>query len=200
MLIDLSLSLTDNLPVYPGDPEVRLEPVGTVAADGYALSAIRLGSHSGTHIDAPAHMIDGGDTLGRMSLERFVAPGKLVDGISLHAAQEAGLQPGDAAVVYTGRSEQFAANDYYTNYPVMDAAVADYLVACSVSMVLIDTCSADSAAPYPIHQILLSAGIPIVENIANARRLVGRTFRIIALPLAIDADGAPARVVAEVEA
>lgn len=197
MLIDLSIKIESSTPVYPGDPPIQVEPAGTVATDGYALHALRLGTHSGTHIDAPAHMIEGGATLDTLPLTVFKGRGVLIEGFSLAAVQQAGLQANDIAVFVTGTSDRLYAADYYTDYPAMDEAVARYLVEVGVKLVAIDTCSIDNRDGFPIHHIVLGAGIPIVENLVGLTALRGKQFELIALPLRIDADGAPARVIAE---
>jgi arylformamidase len=198
MLIDLSITIDDQTPVYPGDPHIQLTEAGTIETDGYALHRLTLGTHSGTHIDAPAHMLVGGATLDALPLDVFVGNATLVDGFSMEAVRAAGLNAGDIVVFNTGMSERFDDPAYFTEYPAMDEAVAAYLVSAGVKLVAIDTCSADNVDGFPIHKVLLGAGIPIVENLTNVASLRGKAFRLIALPLRIDTDGAPARVVAEV--
>jgi kynurenine formamidase len=198
MLIDLSMQLDNDTPVYPGDPHIQLSAAGDFADAGYVLHMLTVGTHSGTHIDAPAHMLADGATLGSIPLESFIGRAKVVEGYTLAAAQAADLQSGDIAIFYSGRSEQYTDPTYFTDYPVMDTAVAEYLVEAGVKLVGVDTCSVDITEDFPIHHILLGAGIPLVENLVNIAALRGKECTIMALPLRIDADGAPARVIAEV--
>jgi arylformamidase len=198
MLIDLSIKIDSQTPVYPGDPAIGVEQVAAVAQNGYALHTITLGSHSGTHIDAPAHMIEGGATLEAIDLDTYKGPAKLIEGFSLDAVQAAGLLPGDIALFLTGTSDRFQAVDYFTDYPAMEPTIAMYLIEIGVKMVGLDTCSADNRDDFPVHKLLLGAGIPIIENLTGLSRLRDKQCSLIALPLRLDADAAPARVIAEV--
>ncbi len=81
-LIDLSHPLTTGMPVYPGDPEVTFAPALTVAADGVAVERLDLGSHSGTHLDAPAHSIPGGRTVDRIPLELLWGPARVLRAVA----------------------------------------------------------------------------------------------------------------------
>lgn len=81
-LVDLSHPLTTGMPVYPGDPEVTFAPALTVAADGVAVERLGLGSHSGTHLDAPAHSIPGGRTVDRIPLELLWGPARVLRAVA----------------------------------------------------------------------------------------------------------------------
>lgn len=198
MIIDLSVTLSESTPVYPGDPAPRIRRDTTVTENGYLGHTLTLGTHNGTHIDAPAHMIEGAATLGQISLETFVGPGKLVDGFSLEAVKAAGVEAGDIVLFNTGTYKRFRENDYFTDFPVMPMEVADYLVEAGVKLVGIDTGSADKEDGFPIHKRLLGAGIPIIETLTNLDALQSKRFDVYALPLKSDLDGAPARVIAVV--
>lgn len=199
MLIDLSIALDNTTPAYPGDPTISLSLSATFVNDGYVGHALQMGTHTGTHIDAPAHMIEGGDKLGTIALDRFIGPGKLIEGFSIEAAQAAQLAAGDIALFYTGTSDRLHEAGYFTDYPAMDATLAEYLIDKGVRLVGVDTCSIDNSEGFPIHKKLLGAGIPLVENLTNLTSLRGAAFRVYALPLKLDDDGAPARVIAEVQ-
>lgn len=196
MIIDLSVPLNPQTPVYPGDPAICIQQDSTVLDDGYLGHTITLGTHNGTHIDAPAHMLDGAGTLGSLPLDTFVGPGKLVEGFTLEAVQAAGLRTGDIALFNSGTYEQFGSSTYFTDYPVMLMEVADYLVEAGVKLIGIDTGSIDNQDDFPLHKRLLGAGIPIIETLTNLHALRGVQFNVYALPLKFDLDGAPARVIA----
>ena len=198
MIVDLSIPIRQNMPVYPGDPEVIVELADTFEQSGYEGHNVTIGTHAGTHIDAPLHMIEGGDDLSAFPLETFVGRGKLVEGFSLEALQAAGVQAGDIVLFRSGASVRFEEESYFTDYPVLDAATVEALVAAKVKLVGIDTCSADNEEGFPNHKALLGAGIPIIENVTNLQVLQDKQFRVYALPLSLAQDAAPARVVAEV--
>ncbi|PIJ48025.1 hypothetical protein BMH30_05900, partial [Leucobacter sp. OLES1] len=78
MLVDLSHPIETGMPVFPGDPEVRIEPALAVPEDGVAVARLDLGSHAGTHIDAPAHSIVGGATVDELPLEWLVGDARVL--------------------------------------------------------------------------------------------------------------------------
>jgi kynurenine formamidase len=196
MIIDLSVELNENTPAYPGDPKIGLRQSAAYTSEGYLGHSIELGTHTGTHIDAPAHMIEGGPTLGGLSLETFTGVGKLVKGFSKEAIDAAGISAGDSVLFDTGTSERYYDPSYFTDYPVMTEGIADYLVEKGAKMVGVDTCSVDDAEGFPVHKKLLAAGIPIIENLTNLAALQGKTFQLVAMPLKVNLDGAPIRAFA----
>ncbi len=200
-LIDLSVKLNEATPVYPGDPATKIEPAGVLEKDGYADHYISMGTHVGTHIDAPAHMISGGLTLDKLHIEQFVGPGKYIavaNSFVLETVKQANLQAGDIVLFHTGMSDKYYDPVYFEDYPAMSEEIAKYLVDRKVRMVGVDTCSVDNIDGFPIHKILLGAGVLIIENLTNLGELSGKEFKVYALPLKLDIDGSPARVIAEV--
>ncbi len=201
MIIDLTVRLNAETPGFPGDPSIEIKQAASIDNDGYLGHSVQLGTHTGTHIDAPAHMVEGGKTLDKISPETFIGRGRYVlvkDNVfSLEQLQQADIQPGDIVLFNTEMSYKFYEPAYFTDYPVMSEEVAQFLVEKQVKMVGLDTCSADKEAPFPIHKILLGAGIPIIETLTNLEQVHDAEFRVIALPIKLDLDGAPARVVAE---
>lgn len=202
MIIDLSVPLNDQTPVYPGDPKPEIAIAATVQADGCMLHSVKLGTHTGTHIDAPAHMIEGAPTLGQLPIGTFGGTATVVEGFSVAALEAAGVESGDIVLFHTGASDRFHEGWYFTGHPVMSDEVADWLVAKHVKLVGLDTPSADNAEGFPIHKKLLGAGIPIIETLRISKEdlaiMRDRWFDLYALPLKLDLDGAPARVVAVV--
>lgn len=196
MIHDLSVPLSIQTPVYPGDPALEVQRDTTVAEDGYLGHTLKLGTHNGTHIDAPIHMIEDAASLGQLPLETFVGPGKLVDGYTLEAAQSANLQAGDITLFNSGTYKRFNDGTYFTDFPVLPHDTVDYLIKVGVKMVGIDTGSADIEGHFPVHKALLGAGIPIIETLTNLDELRDELFMVYALPLKFDLDGSPARVIA----
>jgi len=87
---------------------------------------------------------------------------------------------------------------YFEDYPAMPVEIANYLVGKKVKMVGVDACSVDNKDGFPIHKILLSGNVLIIENLTNLSKLAGKNFKAYALPINLQIDGAPARVIAEV--
>jgi arylformamidase len=87
---------------------------------------------------------------------------------------------------------------YFEDYPAMSEEVAKYLVEAKIKMVGVDTCSVDNQDGFPVHKILLAGNVLIIENLTNLTQLTGKDFKVYALPLNLQIDGSPARVIAEV--
>jgi arylformamidase len=200
MIIDLSVAVNSDTPVYPGDPPLKIEPAGVYAKDGYTDHMLTLGTHTGTHIDAPAHMIDNGKTLDKFPADHFVGAGKLVEGFHLDKLKRANIEEGDIVLFRTGLSDKFYDEEYWEIREAMSEEIAEYLVNAKVKMVGMDTGGADTKGSdgHPIHKILLGGDVLIIENLTNLDKLSGKTFKIYALPIKLDIDGSPARVIAEI--
>ena len=201
MYIDLSVALNAQTPVYPGDPAIKVEPAGILDRDGWNDHTVSFGTHIGTHIDAPLHMIAGGKTLNQMPIEQFIGRGRLVavdEEFSFERVRQADIQEGDIVLFHTGLSERYYEPVYFEAYPAMSTEIAHYLVERKVKMVGVDAGSVDNANGFPIHKILLAGGVLIIENLANLHKLTDKVFTVYALPIKLDLDGAPARVVAHV--
>jgi arylformamidase len=200
MLYDLTQMLNEDTPVYPRDPKVKIEAVGTIAKDGFCDHLLSMGTHNGTHVDAPAHMIDGGKQLKDYPIERFVVAAVCIDtrsGFVADAIAQAISKPGMAVLFYTGASDYFTEERYWHEYPVLDKVTMKVLIDKMVSIVGVDTGSFDNAGSFPVHKALLGADILLIENLTNLVPLVGKTFELYALPIKLEKDGAPARVVAK---
>lgn len=198
--IDLSVVINEQTPAYPGDPKIAIEKIGEFTKDGYNDHKISFGIHSsGTHIDAPNHMVEGGKTLDQIPIDQFIGRGRLVEGLGLAKVKQTGIEAGDIVLFHTGMSKVYHRPDYYAdNRPAMTEEVANYLVEKKVKMIGLDMCSPDKE-PFPVHRILLGAGILIIENLTNLDQLAGKEFTIYALPIKLTLDGAPARVIAEIK-
>jgi kynurenine formamidase len=209
---DLSQPLDPDVPVYPGDPEVSLRPHATHDADGYRVTALELGSHSGTHVDAPAHTEPDGATLDSVPMETFTMSALKLD-CREYGASEAippavlpnDMDP-DAVVVHTGWDAHWP-NERYLDHPYLAPETARRIVEldCHVGIDALNvdpTGSTDSDASthgIPAHHAILGAGKLIVENLTNLGAVPTEfTLDVAPLPLP-DADAAPARVLGRVE-
>lgn len=197
--IDLSVPINENTPVYPGDPKTKIEPNGILENDGYEDHYVSIGTHVGTHVDAPAHMILKGKTLDQIPVDRFSGKGVYIQmdkKFDLKKVKKADINEGDIVLFHTGMSDVYYEPAYYENYPAMSEEIADYLVEKKIKMVGVDMCSIDHE-PFPMHKIFLKNEIYIIENLTNLKTLKGKEFTIYAFPLKLQIDGSPARVVAE---
>ena len=186
MIVDLSLPLGEDTPLYPGDPEVKIRPWAFIERDGYYMNVLKLGEHSGTHVDAPAHFIPGGKTVDEMPLEKFMGYAFVLDvkggegNVKLDEIPDSGYRNRIVLFLTGGRE--------------LSPEVALFLVAEGAKAVGTD---AMSIGDKTVHTILLSAEVPVFENLTNLEKLVSKTFTFIALPLKIDGgSGSPVRAVA----
>ncbi|OGH15526.1 MAG: hypothetical protein A3E68_01005 [Candidatus Levybacteria bacterium RIFCSPHIGHO2_12_FULL_39_39] len=199
--IDLSVVINEKTPVYPGDPKTKIEPAGILEKDGYEDHYVSIGTHAGTHIDAPRHMVKNGRSLDQISVDKFIGKGVLIKisdkKFDLDAIKSTNIEQVDIVLFYTGISEVYHQSEYYDNYPAITKEIAEYLVNKKVKMVGVDMCSVDHE-PFPVHRILLRNEILIIENLTNLQELENEEFKIYAFPIKLEIDGAPARVLAEI--
>jgi len=200
--VDLSWPLTSQTPIDPEDSAPQIKPIAQVEADGFTMHEITVGTHIGTHVDAPIHMLAAGKTLDQFPVERFIGRGRYIDvtdGVfSIEKLRLAKVAAGDIVLFHTGMSAKNTAPEYFRDYPAIPEGVAEYLVEQNVKMVGVDMYGPDHA-PYAIHRILLGGDVLIAENLANLDKLAGKQFTVYALPLNVAVDGAPARIIAAVE-
>ncbi len=198
--IDLSVPINENTPVYPGDPKTKIELAGILEKDGYEDHYVCVGTHVGTHVDAPRHMLANSKNLDEITIERLTGNGVLIKVVdkkfSLEQVKEANIQEGDIVLFHTGMSNVYHESAYYDDYPAITEEIANYLMAKKVKIVGVDMCSVDHE-PFPVHRILLKEEVLIIENLTNLEELEGKEFKVYAFPIKLQVDGAPTRVVAE---
>lgn len=214
MLIDASHPIAAGMPRIPVLPEVRIEPI-TRIRDGKPLniSLLHIATHAATHIDAPSHAIDGAATIDEVEIARFRGRGVVIpveraggEEIPLSDVEDPlyGIERGDIVLFYTGWDSRFQ-EDSYHDHPYLSVELAQWLVDSDVAMVGVDCITVDAPVArrpdgfdYPIHQTLLGAGIPIIENLRNLRPASGQRVTVTAFPLPISGgDAGHARVIVE---
>ncbi len=197
--IDLSVLLTSDTPVYPGDSSVEITRQAILATDGYTQHDIKLSTHVGTHIDAPLHMVEGGQTLESFSVGNTIGPGIVFDvreGWNTDLILRHTLKPASIVLFYTGWISKYSQPGYYEQYEALPEAIARWLIKQKAHAVGFDMSGPDYP-PFAIHKLLLGNGILIIENLTNLGQLPEDGFRVIGLPLRVDLDGSPIRVIAE---
>jgi kynurenine formamidase len=169
--------------------------------DGYNNSVLRTGMHAGTHVDVPRHMLDDDRHISDYPLESFAGRGCLLDVrgevlIRWKPDYKEQVQEGDIVVFYTGFDRRFGDKGYFTDHPVLERELAEFLVERNVRAVGMDLPSPDRP-PFEVHKLLFRAGIPIIENLTNLQALAEvESFELFAFPLKIRAEASPVRVVA----
>ncbi len=198
--IDLSVPITEHTPIYPGDPIPGIRSHAQLEKDGYEVHAICLGTHLGTHIDAPSHMLAGGRNLDQFALEKFSGRGiyiKIEGTFDLETVKKVSLSKDDIVLFDTGMSRVYSQPRYFHEYPPITESIANYLVERKIKMVGVDMCSVDYD-PFPVHKTLLEHEILIIENLTNLSKLQGQDFTVYAFPIPLQLDASPTRVVAEI--
>ena len=209
--VDLTHHLRNGMPIYPGDPPPAFASYATLEKDGVNVTRLTLGSHTGTHLDAPKHFIQDGIGIDQIPPNKLVGEAYVTDlsnkpigsGITaqdLRQKLDGRVAEDDIVVCYTGCSEHWGDETVTRNYTYLTAEAADYLVSKRVRAVGIDFLSVEKfKAPDPVvHKTLLGNGIFIVESLNKAtKQFVGCRILMICLPIKLQGgDGAPARVVA----
>lgn len=212
-VVDLSRRVDDATQVYPGDPEVRLEPATTLAAHGVNVLGVHIGSHSGTHVDAPYHFVEDGARIDELDPRLFVGPAEVLDVRGKGQRErvtaedlrpyENRLSGGVIAVVRTGWEEHYGTPLYY-DHPFLDRGAAQLLLDAGVRTVAVDALNVDATVlegeqpdGYPAHHLILGAGGVIAENLANLGAIDFPEPLISLLPIKLGgSDGAPVRAVA----
>lgn len=200
-LYDISVPISAELPVYPGDPPVRLVPVTAVArGDGANVTRLEMSSHCGTHLDVPRHLRDDGLAVDRIPLERLVGSclvAELAGGREIGRAELAHLPlAGEERVLLkTGNSRLWSEPGFTDAYAALTHEGAACLVEAGVQLVGIDYLSVEPfSGDGSIHRALLEGGVLILEGLNLADVPPGH-YELLCLPLCIrDGDGAPARV------
>jgi arylformamidase len=192
VIIDISRPVGADTPVWPGDPPVAVEPVARLeAGDPAAVSSLRLGTHTGTHVDPPAHFFPGGATVDELPLDVLVGPALVVD------LSPGGTEPGSAErLPALARGHARILVKTGATAGVLNAEIARQLVQTGLRLVGVDTLSIEPATDdYPVHRALLAASVVIVEGLDLSAVDPGE-YDLVCLPLRITrGDGAPARAV-----
>ena len=203
-LYDISLPVRNGGVVYPGNPEIRIEPQQDMSkGDSSNVSHLSIGSHTGTHVDAPLHMIPGGAGIDGVSLDALIGPVILCEfGDDVMAVTEALLrtQPigGHERILLKTRNSSFIRDrEFHRDYTYLAPDGAEYLASLGVRLVGIDYLSIEQfhSGHHRTHKALLGRGIAIVEGLDLSVPPAG-TYQLTCLPVLLAGiDGAPARAV-----
>ena len=209
MILDLTHTISQEMPVYPGTPQPRLFRAANLEQHGYRETQLNMVSHTGTHMDAPYHMLSHGSTLDELPVSQFCGRAVVLDvsdrdAITLEylKAQNGLLRSVDFVLFYTGWEKRWPTRDFYADgYAVPDEEAAKYLVSCGLKGVGTDAISIDRVATdtFPAHKVLMEGGLVIIECMC-LKKVAGRSdLQLFALPMKYDgSDGAPVRAVAEI--
>jgi arylformamidase len=202
-IYDVTLPLSDDLIVYPGDPPVKIERKTLInKSEGTSnLSRYSFGSHTGTHVDPPFHFIENGVTVDNLPLELLMGRARVVE-VTAPRIDEAVLEEFDftvdARILFkTRNSYLLSKKNFVEDYVYITQGAAAALVSDGIKVVGIDYLSVERFGDesFQTHRTLLGAGTVIIEGL-DLREIEPGDYEMICLPLKIkDGDGAPARVV-----
>ena len=210
-IVDLSHTISPEMPVYPGTEPPTFTAECTLDNVGFIEKKITLYSHTGTHMDAPAHIIRGARTLDQFSADHFMGKSSVLDMTSTHrpTVDIHHIEPYQDLIakskfllLYTGWSRWWGTDAYYQGYPVLSPEAARWIAGFELRGLGVDMISVDpaGASPFTIHEIFLHRNILIIENLTNLQALPNTDFILSCFPLNIeDADGSPIRAVAIIE-
>lgn len=212
-LLDLSLAISPDMACYPGDDpprrrltQQRVPDAGGNSAPGWEVSEWSLGSHAGTHVDAPSHLFSGGQTVDQLDLSRLVGPAVVADCRRAAAAGRrvgvpdlppAGQLAGKIVLLKLGGSADLASGTPRTDCAGLSAAAARHLTAAGVLAVGVDSLSVDPAGGgQEAHAALLGAGVPVIEGLDLRAAFSGAGWYFAGQPLKLaGAEAAPCRAV-----
>ena len=206
-ITDLTHVIYSDMPVFPGTEQPTLEKINTLEKDGFQEAKITMYSHTGTHIDAPAHMLSNGPYLDNLGIEHFIGNAtildfsnrtiKLIDLDSLKPYEEK-IKNVEFVIIKTGWSKYWGDSKYYEDFPSLDLESAKWLSQFNLKGIGIDAISIDDigSTTFAVHKILMPRNIIIIENLTNLDSISSEFFILSILPLKNeDADGSPVRAI-----
>ena len=213
-IIDLTLTVSDEIPTFPGSPQPSFIPWENVKEDGYNLELLFLSTHTGTHMDAPYHFLEKGAKIHEISLKKLVSEAILIkskkksgESITKTDIQKFEKKHGkitgfSSVIFYTGWQRNLQKKYYFTKNPGLSVSAAKYLASKKINLVGIDSPSIDlgTDSKFSVHQIFAKKGMLIVENLASLEKIKSSKFHLVVLPLKLkNATGSPVRAIAFVE-
>ena len=211
-IIDLSHTLTSDTPVYPGEPQPQIEQVCDYDTHGCKTTSLRFNSHTGTHVDCPAHFYNSGFTCDNADLSHFYGTATVIDCSSKKEGETITMEDIvlkttkiktlDFVLVHTGWSEKWNDKSYFGNFPVLSYEVCAWLTEVGIKGIGLDTISLDpiNASEFSSHKLVLRKGLIIIENLCKLNQLINKQFTFSCFPLKIiKGDGSPVRAVAIME-
>lgn len=202
-IYDVSVSVRTGGLVYPGNPEILIEPQQAISQGaGANVSRVTFGSHTGTHVDAAKHFFDDGQTIDRIPLEKFLGPAILLafdepDRVSVGAddLRKHSLEGAKRVLIRTRNSKRLDNPEFDKGYAFLEPDGAEYLVSIGVELVGVDYLSIEQfhSGHHKTHRTLLEKDVVIIEGLSLSEPAPG-SYELVCLPLKLEGlDGAPAR-------
>jgi len=213
-ILDLTLTISNKIPTFPGSPQPKLIPWENVRDDGYNLEFLFMSTHTGTHMDAPYHFLEKGAKIHEISLKKLGSEAVLIQSkkkggesitktdIQKFEKKHGKITSFSSVIFYTGWQRNLQKKYYFEKNPGLSVSAAKYLASKKINLVGIDSPSIDlgTDSKFSVHQIFAKKGILIVENLANLEKIKSSKFHLVVLPLKLkNATGSPVRAIAFVE-
>jgi kynurenine formamidase len=205
-IIDLTHLINEKMTVYPNTLQPEFEPSNTIKRDGFAELKISMATHTGTHIDAPCHLLAGTKSLDGFPMDKFAGKAVVIDcegetevSLKLLKSKEKLIKKAEFVLFSSGWSKKWNKKTYFGKFPVLTEEAALWLAGFDLKAVGFDYISVDAmtSADLPNHRVFLSKEILIIENLAGLDKLPDGMFDFFAIPLKIEgADGSPVRAFA----
>ena len=209
--IDLTLTISQNIPSFPGSPKPHFIPWSKIKTEGYNLELLFLSSHTGTHLDAPFHFFEKGSKIHQISPSRFISNAILIkipkgsrqlitktDIINFEKKYEI-IKDNSTVIFSTGWQKNLEKKSFFKNNPGLSSSASKYLISKNINLVGIDSPSIDIGTDgrFSVHHIFSKNNVLIVENLCNLEKISDIHFKLIVLPLKLkDATGSPVRALA----
>jgi arylformamidase len=200
-IYDISVPLSAELPVYPGDPLIEIRDSLTLAnGDAANVSSLNFGAHTGTHVDAPAHFIEGTKKVESLVLDVLIGEAEVIEvPKDKRVIDEEFIKTGSTRVLFKTRNSDLWSRDFKTDFTYLDLPAAKKLIENGVKLVGIDYLSIEQfgSQEHEVHRALLSHEVIILEGL-NLTDVPAGKYELICLPLRLRSnlgDGAPARAV-----
>ena len=209
--IDLTLTISESIPSFPGSPKPQFISWSNLKEDGYNLELLFLSSHTGTYLDAPYHFVKNGLKINQIPLDRLIGKAILIkikktknnaitkSDIILFERKNGKIPNKSSIFFFTGWQKNLQKKNYFTENPGLDISAAKYIASKKTNLVGIDSPSIDLGNDelFNVHHIFSKNNILIVENLTNLKKISSKEFNFTILPLKLkDITGSPVRAIA----
>jgi len=206
-IIDLSHTIIDANPVFPGDPEVSFHPHHTHESIGYCVTSVTMGTHTGTHIDVPLHKLPGGAAVDEVSLEKTMGAACVADLTGLKPGEEimpahlapyaSYLKDAKILILKTGWCHHFGQDDFFSGFNGISREATEWLVVQNLNMVALESPSVHPEKHMEIHEVFLRNSVLVTESLNNVSAIQKPVVQFFAVPLKLNGlDGSPVRAFA----